>query len=85
MPELVVSAIPKRKEDAQKGILFSWRSRRDSIAQFAVPEIAVSRYRSVDFDRCTNPCSLYPPPAALAGVARAFGARVRVIQLTEKE
>ena len=34
--------------------------------------------RSPHFDRCTNPCSLYPPPAALAGVAR--GARAARVQ-----
>ena len=36
-----------------------------------MPEISAPRYRSGDFDRCTNPCSLHPPPAALAGFARA--------------
>ena len=36
----------------------------------AVPETADARFHSRRFDRCANPCSLYPPPAALAGVAR---------------
>ena len=36
----------------------------------AVPEILFSRYRSQNFDRGANPCSLYPPQAALAGVAQ---------------
>ena len=38
-------------------------------AQFAVPEMRRSLFASLHFDRCTNPCSLHPPPAALAGVA----------------
>ena len=36
----------------------------------AVPETADARFHSRRFDRCANPCSLYPPPAARAGVAR---------------
>ena len=36
----------------------------------AVPESRCSRSRSVTFDRCANPCSLFPPPAAVASVAR---------------
>ncbi len=36
----------------------------------AVPEILSPRFRSQNFDRGANPCSLFPPPAALTGVAR---------------
>ena len=37
----------------------------------AVPEKIFGLPLFLDFfDRCANPCSLYPPPAALAGVAR---------------
>ena len=35
----------------------------------AVPEIPNAHYRSRDFDRGANPCSLHPPPAAVASVA----------------
>ena len=35
----------------------------------AVPEIPNAHYRSRDFDRGAQPCSLYPPQAALAGLA----------------
>ena len=35
----------------------------------AVPEILFSRYRSQNFDRGANPCSLYLAPRALASVA----------------
>jgi len=35
----------------------------------AVPERRCARYRSAPFDRGAKPCSLYPPPAALAGFA----------------
>ena len=35
-----------------------------------MPETADARFHSLRFDRCADPCSLYPPQAALAGVAR---------------
>jgi hypothetical protein len=37
-----------------------------------VPEKRFGRFALIlaFFDRGANPCSLYPPPAALAGVAR---------------
>ena len=44
--------------------------RRSQAPPLAVPETADARFHSRRFDRCANPCSLYPPPAALAGVAR---------------
>ena len=43
------------------------------------PKCGFLAHRSPHFDRCTNPCSLYPPPAALAGVAR--GARTARVQM----
>jgi len=42
----------------------------------AVPEKIFGLPLVLDFfDRCANPCSLYPPLAALAGVARAASQR----------
>ncbi len=48
--------------------------RRSQAPPLAVPETADARFHSRRFDRCANPCSLYPPPAALAG-SPACGAR----------
>ena len=43
----------------------------------AVPEKIFGLALSLDFfDRCANPCSLHPPPAALAGVATDFARSV---------
>ena len=46
------------------------RARSCFATPLAVPETADTRSRSRRFDRCANPCSLYPPQAALPGVAR---------------
>ena len=60
-------------------VFFDWRRRRDKNCPLAVPEKIFGLPLFLDFfDRCANPCSLHPPLAARAGVARAFGARVRV-------
>ena len=40
------------------------------LAPLAVPETADARFCSRRFDRCANACSLHPPQAARAGVAR---------------
>ena len=48
----------------------------------AVPEICSPRSRSANFDRCASPCSLYPPPAALARLTRTKRAtKLRYISL----
>ena len=48
----------------------------------AVPEKIFGLPPLLDFfDRCANPCSLYPPQAALAGVAR----HAVLERLSEKE
>ena len=46
------------------------RARSCFATPLAVPETADARFHSRRFDRCASPCSLYPPPAARAGVAR---------------
>ena len=47
------------------------RARSCFATPLAVPEKIFGLPLFLDFfDRCANPCSLYPPPAALAGVAR---------------
>ena len=46
---------------------------------FRCPKKSAGYRFSLIFSTATpTPCSLYPPPAAVAGVARAFGARVQV-------
>ena len=52
-------------------VFFDWRRRRDKNCPLAVPEKIFGLPLFLDFfDRCANPYSLYPPPAARAGVAR---------------
>ena len=85
-PELIVVIIThnwvkhnyQKKTTAILRLRLSLASVERFDAQFAVPEMRCSRLRSPHFDRCTNPCSLHPPPAALAGVAR--GARTARVQ-----
>ena len=43
-----------------------------------MPKTADARVRSGCFDRCANAVSLPLPQAAVGGIARAFGARVRL-------
>ena len=54
------------------------RGRRARTGPLAVPEKIFGLPLFLDFfDRCANACSLYPPPAALAGVARHAALRER--------
>ena len=47
-----------------------WRRTRDS--PLVVPKISCSLFASRNFDHCAYNCSLLPPPAAVAFIARAF-------------
>ena len=70
---LFESCIPliftKIKRNAARAFLFILAEMERCISPLAVPEMRYPRSRSPHFDRCANPRSLYPPPAALAGVA----------------
>lgn len=48
-----------------------------SQAPLRCPKPPNAAFVAVGFGRCANPCSLFRPPGALAGIAYASGARVQ--------
>ena len=62
--------LPKQKTTVQMDGGFLLAGAEGAKCPLAVPESRCSRSRSATFDRCANPCSLHPPPAAVASVAR---------------